>query len=415
MDSEQQTTAVNAIRDLSSHIPQNDLGMPTGFYRPDLLPFHDYIKPSSKSVTELNESRKTEIMHDLEVDGPQLYNIRNDDLESSVPVALLPEGFGHELVQELDDEDYDDNDGIPLEMRRLEDEKYVASQLRAPKPSDSSRMMVPIKAKPVIPEEEVDEEKRIAGFLPADLDQAFEWLSYDEGFPTQRTGLPFWDRLAYETPEAYKMFTIYLQMGTEALTESNTGNSRSIASLVQAHTNTNDSAETTQELLENIQELYTLYYWRARTTAYDMFRVAEYRRSMELRAVEVNNNHYLRAGKLLSRLDEYFQDDEGFWEEVTPKVAVDMLKTVSQIERLSAGMSAMNADSGGGGKDGPGVQSLEVHLRQQAHNQQQQQHTLGDDTVINGETGMIERVLSDPEVAGAAQELIIKLQMGGQG
>jgi len=33
---------VDAIRSLTTEIPLNDFGMPTGIYRTDLLPFHDY-------------------------------------------------------------------------------------------------------------------------------------------------------------------------------------------------------------------------------------------------------------------------------------------------------------------------------------------------------------------------------------
>ena len=39
---------VMAIRQLTAELPLNDFGLPTGIYRTDLLPYHEYIPPGTR-------------------------------------------------------------------------------------------------------------------------------------------------------------------------------------------------------------------------------------------------------------------------------------------------------------------------------------------------------------------------------
>ncbi len=48
----QEDLQVEALRALQAEIPLNDFGLPTGIYRTDLLPFHDY-HPESRSKSSL--------------------------------------------------------------------------------------------------------------------------------------------------------------------------------------------------------------------------------------------------------------------------------------------------------------------------------------------------------------------------
>ena len=49
-----QDYTVIAIRQLTAELPLNDFGLPTGIYRTDLLPFHEYIPPGTR-VDVLND------------------------------------------------------------------------------------------------------------------------------------------------------------------------------------------------------------------------------------------------------------------------------------------------------------------------------------------------------------------------
>ena len=333
-----------AVRDLMNHIPLNDLDLPTGIYRPDLLPFHDYQAPITKAPLTLSR------------------------------VEAVAEPKTIQLFADVTEEGRYTNEIVPS-----------GSVVVTEKPP----------------------EERVAGFRAEDLDPAFEWLNYDEGFPAQRAGLPFWSKLPYEPQAAYQTFERYLTMGAHA----RDGN-RSISALVQLHTNKQSSEEETSALLSEIQHMYVLYYWKFRTAAYDMFRVAEHRRQMELRAVEVNNDHFFRAQKLMRRLDTYLEDEELFWEEITPKTALELFRHLTSVQRLSAGMPAMSPAADGSGTGN--VKSIEFYARQRAAEEREDrtQETGADGLVIDGSTGLVERALADPETAGAAQSLIIKLQLG---
>jgi hypothetical protein len=101
---------------------------------------------------------------------------------------------------------------------------------------------------------------------------------------------------------------------------------------------------------ETLMEWYYLYHWNSRALAHDLFYIDSIRRGREAMALQLENTHLQDATMMYRRLQELFDpdnqkyhDDEGrsrFWEKLSnsPKTAVELLKQVTAIQRLSVGM-----------------------------------------------------------------------------
>jgi hypothetical protein len=311
----QEQNQIQALRDLSREIPLNGYGLPTGIYRTDMLPFHDYSP------------------------------------ETPVFAAKASEG----------------TDIIPHEYESVH---------------------------------------RIAGFPSDALQPAFLPLSYDEGYPAFYDGTPFWERLPYEPFEEYSVFERYLQMDRSARSLDNedpdemgevASGTRSIAMLAS-------SLHGDGELLEMqdaYRNYYHLYYWNFRAKAYDIFKIAQHRKQQEMRAFETQDEHYILARRLMLKLMPYLEDEEDFWDMMTPKTAIDMLKTITQLQRISTGLPA-----GGPGAPREGSErSMELVLRDVA----QRQSIEVDNTQDQDSRLLLERTLKDPRSTEQLQELIIKM------
>ena len=157
---------------------------------------------------------------------------------------------------------------------------------------------------------------------------AFVPLAYDEGFPAQPTGAPFWYRLPAETPEEFELFERYLGFAEQG--------SRGLFMLCPPN-----GEEPT---IEQIQELFRLHDWRVRTKAFDLFEQARNLRAKELRAQALEREHTKKADQVFTRLWNILEgtDAPEFWELIAkqPKNVVELLKTVMQWSRMSAGLSA---------------------------------------------------------------------------
>ncbi len=222
---------------------------------------------------------------------------------------------------------------------------------------------------------------------------AFTPLSYSEGFPTLAGGIPFWSKLEWEPHEAYVEFQRYLLSGAEG--------ARQLFTLVD------DSAERS---LQALNLLSTLYYWIDRSKSFDLFKIAESRRAQFQRALHLEDDHYLKATRLLDVCMAYLEGED-FSEELTPKVAIDLLKVVTQLQRVSSGLPG--AAPRGSEKGEPIPTSLEVVLRTIA-GQGGLQHEHGDNGVINEAGQRLDIALNDPKTAEMAQELIIRINQGSQ-
>ena len=319
---------VEAIRVLTREIPTNEFGMPTGVYRTDLLPFHNYV-PNHHN-------------HHVDVDV---------DLNTE-------EGVEHRAL------------ALPPEQQEPQPQEY-----------------------------------RIAGFLSKELHGAFIPLQFDEGFPAFNNGLPFWSRFDFEPSDAFEAFQRYTQMNLGRLATSSeeeydgkaASGTRSLSTLVA------EMYPDTQvlDMVAQYQEYYHLYYWGMRAHAYDLYRVAQFRKQQEHRAVESQDEHYVLSRRLRHKLMSYFENDEDFMDMMTPKVALDMLKTLVGIERVSAGIPAggpVNENT----TDASG-KPFEMVLRTVSNSNRRDDHA-----TVNEEGEILDRALKSPEAVELLQELIIR-------
>ena len=341
MDDRSQEQQIQAVRDLTAILPKNDMGLPVGIYRTDLLPFHSYIPPKKQNSS----------------------------------------GNGNLIT-------------IGTDVQPVSD----------PMPA---------------PEQNGDiEERRVAGFPIRQLEQAFVWLQYDEGFPALQDGRPFWDRLDFEPNEAYQAFQRYLTMHQgvmpsdtdetdpdESEDENNAAHgTRSVTQLALSTINGPISDTDLSRRIDTFKGYFHIYYWGLRAQSYDMFRVAQYRKQQELRAIETQDDHYIVTRKLRHRLMQYMDNDEEFWDMMTPKIGIDMFKTLTQLERVSAGMPAggpLGADRDGSDR---GAQSFEVAFRNVA-----QKSNISTTSSTDGDTEILDKALEDPNALEVLQELIIKV------
>ncbi len=347
----QESIQIEALRGLQLEMPLNDFNLPVGIYRTDLLPFHDYRSPgqpassaSSAEITQDPESRTTDI--------------------------------------EL---------GTSEESEDILDGSQDGSSAVAPQVRPSSTTLV---------------EYRIAGFPAEALSRAFVPLQYDEGFPAFENGSPFWGRLEYEPIDAFQAFQRYLEMNlgiaADPEIDDDSGRpasgTRSISQLAaQLHPDSD-----LIKMADAYQGFYHLYYWGSRAHAYDLFRVAQYRKMQELRAVETQDEHYVVARRLRARLLQYFDCDEDFWDMLTPKVGIDMLKTLIGMERVSAGIPAAGPQSLEQAADAG--KPFELVLQTVA----QTNRLGGDGHTIDDEGAVLDNALADPETTRLLQTLIIR-------
>lgn len=357
---------VNAIRNLTKELPVTDFGLPIGIYRLDMLPWHDYIDPA-QATSE-----------------PQA-------LDRDQPLAAAPVEEAPELLGFVDGEELLDDFGaepLPYHMTPMPDDiEILATVEEGP--------------------QEPQAVHRIAGFPINELEGAFIWLNYDEGFPAFQNGIPFWQRMDFEPQDAYNAFQRYLQMhlGTrgeeEEIGEAATGIRSIVALATDLHSN--------KDLLGKL-DLYTdhfhMYYWGLRAKAYDIFRVAQHRKQQEIRAIETEDFHYITGRKLMHKVLDYMDSDEDFMDMLTPKTAIDLLKTAAQMERVSVGLPANGPAVDA--KDGRtrGAQSLEVAFRSIAQETQKTEEVIG---VEEGDVTVIQEALKSPEDTAVLQQLIIKI------
>lgn len=372
-----------ATKSLARELPLNDFGLPTGIYRADLLPMHEY-DPNYQVFGSVGEDAalSTETMQDVAPESyassvmsqavtddsvSQLLDIEAPGDSSPADPFLLLSGQG---------------DGLPDVYR----------------PTQNSEVPVTTNGVPY----------RIAGFPAKSLASAFVPLHYDEGFPAFDSGQAFWQRLSYEPPDAYLAFERYLQLSfggeandTNAAAASGTRALSSLVLLMQPQL----SDEQLLSLTNKYQEYYHVYYWGLRARAYDLFRVTQYRQQQEIRALETQDDHYIQSRKLRSRLTEYMDSEEDFWDLMTPKVAIDMFKQLTTLERISAGVPAAGpaVDSDARG------QTFEVAFRTTA--QKHAGESLRGD-ILNEDGVVLDKALEDPATIEILQELIIKGSKG---
>lgn len=350
-------------RELIEKVPTNDYGLPIGIYRPDLLPEPDLEDASIGGASEDPESSVG--------DGS------SSEGETVIVGEVLPQEYSHPTITH-------GTDGIDI----LEDDIGTSPPTHV---SDGKA-----KAGNLIPQR-----KSLASNLShSAIKAAYVPLSYDEGYPTLPYGLPIWGQFPFESSKAYEVFQAYLlmpqadEMGVSA---------RMLSELPRLAAEHGAAVK-----LSEVYEYFHLYYWGIRTKAYDMFQTAARKKQEELRTISVTNKHYDFADRLMRKLEEYMEDEEDFWDMMTPKTAVDMLKTVTALQRTSVGLPASGPAQHGKGDDPRGM-SLEFIMRQVA----QKTSVAKDHDTIDEQGNILNDILDDPEMTNVAQELILRLNKHG--
>lgn len=245
---------------------------------------------------------------------------------------------------------------------------------------------------------DTDEGQRQVAEIEA-LKAAYVELSYENGYPTLPAGEPFWHKLDYEPGLAYGAFQIFLDMGdtgARELTELAANEEfRRVCSARIGH-------EVTQtEALQIVSEYCVLYYWRQRSKAYDLFKEAAYRHLRIKRQMSAEDTHYQLAAGLLKKVEAYLAKDD-FENGLTPKTAIEALKALVAIQRVSIGLPAAGPLPS---KDSPEVTHFEAILRQLG--------TAGGSAASNiapkERSKLLDDMLTDPSVTRQMQELIIRV------
>ncbi len=214
---------------------------------------------------------------------------------------------------------------------------------------------------------------------------AFLPIVFAEGFPAYPDGRPVWLRMDCEPEDVHRLFEQYLVMGQAGV--------RQLFLLENLG----------PQKLHELREFFYLYNWAVRSTAYDIFRVAEFRKIQSNRALEMEDDHFIKAQRLFDKAMMYMESQE-FLDQLTPKSAIDLMKTVVAIQRMSVGMSP----TGGKTKETneTPATSLEVTMRGVRPPSEAANESVGmdsDGNLIHGQ------ILESPETTHLMQELIIKL------
>ncbi len=228
------------------------------------------------------------------------------------------------------------------------------------------------------------------------LDIASVEILYREGFPTFEDGASFWSQMPFEPDDSYFAFQKYMDLG-------NTQGVRRLEALYEQN-----SGEHVGNPLA-LSEFFTYYTWGPRCKAFDLFSAAAYQKLRERRVQSTTNQHFLEAERLLTVVKGYFEkvsEETGeleFLEELTPKVALDMLTKLVQIQRISLGIPAHGLSGGEAGVAPPNAE-VSVVLKTIAKaglDPEASQSNLG--------SYDIEMILGDPETATLAQQLIVQI------
>jgi len=272
---------------------------------------------------------------------------------------------------------------------RLELLEKLASEL----PTNEFGLPLGIYRLDLVPEEPTTEELRNA-FVP---------LTYNEGFPSFADGRALWAHLPYEPPEAFQVFDAYLRLPLHT-----GGGTRSLFDLTANARALGIPSNTVEP--ETLQHYYFGYFWDYRVKAYDLWSAASRRKAQELHAIETLDSHYFASRRLMKRLMTYLEDEEEFWDLMTPKVAIDFFNKLVSTQRISTGLNAAGPSTragGAGGDNGEGT-SVEILFRNLA----QQNVDAREGITIDQSTEVLQQALDDPQTAAMAQELIIKLNTG---
>lgn len=222
------------------------------------------------------------------------------------------------------------------------------------------------------------------------LEMACELLEYADGYPTLKTGSPFWTQLRHEPHDAHILFKNFLDLDEAA------------GIRLLDHLAIQENVP-----LERIRELSLEYYWSARARSYDLFVVAAEAKRREVRTRKTEDSHFTLAGGILDKVVNRINTNPDLIEKMDAKDLFDLFEQMVKVQRLSLGLTGANASTNQGLPMTPGA-SVEVAFRTLTKN-------IG--LTGNAQEGIQERLkllMGDESTALLAQELVIKANTGNQ-
>lgn len=221
------------------------------------------------------------------------------------------------------------------------------------------------------------------GYINQDeADAAAEILDYTYGYPTFRSGAPFWERMAHEPHDAYILFQAFIEL-------SETEGIRLLASV----------AERQNIPLQVVKNHSEEFYWSSRSRAYDLFITAAEAKKKEARTRKIENQHFLKAGEILEKVATRLTDDK--LDNLDGKELLDAMEQMIKIQRLSVGLTGQNASTIDKNLQTPGT-TVETIMRQLTINNGQE--TQNESSIKN----RLALLMADEGTALKVQELVVK-------
>lgn len=231
-------------------------------------------------------------------------------------------------------------------------------------------------------------------------------ISYAEGYPTLPNGHPLWEQMDDEDDLDYACFETYKRQQHQL-------------GYRQLFLLTRDPG-IAHPPIDKLNELYVLNYWGHRVKAHDLFIAALHRKVRENRVMSLENTQYLESQRyidtLANQMHVIFGDER--LQALTPVEAITIYEKLWKIQQRALGGMNTNANGKAGKTDtneAPPNASLELTMRSVARQS-------GAVTVIEQGSGndkdtaeMMDMLQRDPQSAGMAQELIIRLSLGSKG
>lgn len=318
------------------------------------------FEPPSVTIGDLTRDRSADILEGEILDrvatpGGKTHREAHEEIKpSEQPLSYLPPVLRHidfEKVKTRRDMIFELCKYLPLNEYNLPMYFYRADLLEHPDP--------------LRPIEDVQ----------ANLESATVYINYHQGFPTLSKDRPFWAKFEYETQEAFDAFKLYLE--------------------IRGARTTHKVVELYREDL--VEEWYSIYYWRFRSLAYDMFTAAHHHRMREHRIFELQDAHYARSerifGSVVAALEAKTPED---WDKEKPKDLVAIMSTLADVQRKALSIGPSGA-SEAVNKNTP----IEAIMKQSAET--------SSPTIIVDDDNNMASLLADPDMLDKAQDLIIEV------
>ena len=352
-------------------------------------------KGKSSPITIEGEARDVTDREDLDEDTlslagePEFFQPGIRDLEDEAPVAVrLPHGplrsldasrmmTKWQLVEQL-------TASLPMNEWDLPEFVYRADMLDHALVAEGINAFHGVTRDDASPTPTITSpmEGRSAGIqeIVAHLNAARVDLTYHEGFPAVEDR-PFWQRLPYESEQAYDAFIFYLEQGG-------------------ARKMTDLSAYD----MGDVKQWFHTYYWNFRCKAFDLYRTVDATRRKLHRMISTEDSHYKIAERLLASLDNITQSSD-FMDKLAsmdPDKVIGVLDKIIKIQRISSGLNA----NGGTFEQVKPQQAATTNIIMQ---QITEGHVKKDEGADE-----FDMLVEDPSLVDMAQNLIIASQKAGK-